>query len=420
MKKIDIPNREEISRLMNRSWLEFDETLNIVKKIIKEVRENGDLALITLTRKLDKYPLSKDNIRVSEKEIDEAYSKVNAKFLAAVKKAKKNIEKFHKEQMKRIEKSFKVVVDDGIEIFEAMIPIERVGCYIPGGKSPYVSTVLMTTIPAKIAGVEEIALVSPPEIKPEILVAADICGVREIYRVGGSQAIAALAYGTETIKKVAKIVGPGNKYVALAKLLVFGDVGIDSLAGPSEVLIIADDSSNPRYVAFDLLAQAEHDPNASAILITPSDELASKVIEEIENNENKFSDQIAIIIANDLEECIEFANQYAPEHLEIQTKNPEEIAMKIKNAGTIFLGPYSPVVAGDYASGANHVLPTSGSARFFSELSVRDFLRNVSVQKIEKSGLEKLRETIKTLAAVEKMEMHLKSLEARFEKDEAL
>jgi len=309
---------------------------------------------------------------------------VSDPFLSAIRHAHKNIEKFHREQFKQIKKSWKIET---------------------------------------VANVERIVVVSPPPISPAVLVACDLCGVNEIYRVGGAQAIAALAYGTESVRRVDKIIGPGNRYVMAAKLLVFGIVTIDMPAGPSEVLIIADSEANPRFIAADILAQAEHDPDAQCILVTDSKEIADEVDNEIKNQIEDLKRREVItqslensylILTRDMNEAIEFSNLYAPEHLEIMTKNPEEIAEKIKNAGAIFLGNYSPVPAGDYASGGNHVLPTGGTARFSSELGVRDFLRCYSIQKISKAGLSRLRKTIETLAEVETLDAHSNAVKKRF------
>jgi len=422
MRIVNYENKREIERVIERS-LDLESVFDIVRPILRDVKENGDSALIEYTKRFDNFDLISENIKISENEIMDAYSNVSDPFLSAIRHAHKNIEKFHREQFKQIKKSWKIETEKGISITEKIAAIESIGAYVPGGIASYPSTVLMTCIPAKIANVERIVVVSPPPISPAVLVACDLCGVNEIYRVGGAQAIAALAYGTESVRRVDKIIGPGNRYVMAAKLLVFGIVTIDMPAGPSEVLIIADSEANPRFIAADILAQAEHDPDAQCILVTDSKEIADEVDNEIKNQIEDLKRREVItqslensylILTRDMNEAIEFSNLYAPEHLEIMTKNPEEIAEKIKNAGAIFLGNYSPVPAGDYASGGNHVLPTGGTARFSSELGVRDFLRCYSIQKISKAGLSRLRKTIETLAEVETLDAHSNAVKKRF------
>jgi len=422
MRIVNYENKREIERVIERS-LDLESVFDIVRPILRDVKENGDSALIEYTKRFDNFDLISENIKISENEIMDAYSNVSDPFLSAIRHAHKNIEKFHREQFKQIKKSWKIETGKGISITEKIAAIESIGAYVPGGIASYPSTVLMTCIPAKIANVERIVVVSPPPISPAVLVACDLCGVNEIYRVGGAQAIAALAYGTESVRRVDKIIGPGNRYVMAAKLLVFGIVTIDMPAGPSEVLIIADSEANPRFIAADILAQAEHDPDAQCILVTDSKEIADEVDNEIKNQIEDLKRREVItqslensylILTRDMNEAIEFSNLYAPEHLEIMTKNPEEIAEKIKNAGAIFLGNYSPVPAGDYASGGNHVLPTGGTARFSSELGVRDFLRCYSIQKISKAGLSRLRKTIETLAEVETLDAHSNAVKKRF------
>ncbi|RLI85789.1 MAG: histidinol dehydrogenase [Candidatus Altiarchaeales archaeon] len=422
MRIVNYENKREIERVIERS-LDLESVFDIVRPILRDVKENGDSALIEYTKRFDNFDLISENIKISENEIMDAYSNVSDPFLSAIRHAHKNIEKFHREQFKQIKKSWKIETEKGISITEKIAAIESIGAYVPGGIASYPSTVLMTCIPAKIANVERIVVVSPPPISPAVLVACDLCGVNEIYRVGGAQAIAALAYGTESVRRVDKIIGPGNRYVMAAKLLVFGIVTIDMPAGPSEVLIIADSEANPRFIAADILAQAEHDPDAQCILVTDSKEIADEVDNEIKNQIEDLKRREVItqslensylVLTRDMNEAIEFSNLYAPEHLEIMTKNPEEIAEKIKNAGAIFLGNYSPVPAGDYASGGNHVLPTGGTARFSSELGVRDFLRCYSIQKISKVGLSRLRKTIETLAEVETLDAHSNAVKKRF------
>ena len=374
---------------------------NIVKSIIDKVRKDGDEAVSYFTKKYDGIELSPNHFKISEKEIVSAIKNVGKDFLIAVKEAKKNIEDF---QRKILPKQA-VIKKNGLILKHIFNPIENIGIYVPGGKFSYPSTILMTAIPAKIAGVKKIVIVSPPKnLTDEVLAVADICGVDEIYCVGGVQAIAALAYGTKTIPKVDKIVGPGNAFVTEAKRQVFGDVGIDMLAGPSEVLIIADDTSNVDFVVADLLAQCEHDQNANAYLVSLSKQLSSKI---------KNNNQIKIINVGSMEEAIKIANEIAPEHLEIVVKNPEKIVKKIKNAGAIFLGNYSPVAVGDYFAGPSHVLPTNKTARFSSGLSVYDFLKSSSVIRYEKSVLSKSAKKIITIAQTEGMSKHTESIKIR-------
>jgi histidinol dehydrogenase len=332
--------------------------------------------------------------------------RIDKNLLKALKHAHSNITKYHKEQFKHIKKSWNIEVEAGVNVGERISAVDSAGCYVPGGRASYPSTVLMTAIPAKVAGVKRIVVTSPPEISDAILAACSICRVDEIYRVGGAQAVGALAYGTESIKKVSKIVGPGNKYVMAAKNLVYGIVDIDMPAGPSEVLIIADNSANVDFIAADLRAQAEHDPDAQCILVSDSKML-------LDNVSKKAPENSIGVLAGNVKDCIEFANLHAPEHLEIIAKNARSVAEKIINAGAIFIGPYSPVAAGDYASGANHVLPTGGAARFSSPLSVRDFLKTTSVQEISKTGLKKLGTTIISIAEAEGLDKHKESIEKR-------
>lgn len=418
-------NAEEIGEIIKRGSINLEKVMDTVDPILSQVQKRGDEALFILTRKLDKYRLSKDNIRVSGKEIRQAKSRVDKKLISSLKEAAENIRGYHEKQRAHIEDEWTTETTDGISITEKILPLKSVGCYSPGGRAPYPSTVLMTVLPAKAAGVERVVLVSPPPISDEVLVAADICKVDEIYRLGGAQAVAALAYGTSSVKGVDKIVGPGNKYVMAAKMRVYGQVDIDMPAGPSEVLIIADENTNPSFVAADVLAQAEHDPNAQSVVVTDSTEKAQEVNDEIQKQardlqkKHELQDSLknsAIILTEDMDDTIEFTNMYAPEHLEILTSGlePEEIAERIVNAGTIFLGEFSPVASGDYASGGNHVLPTGGSARFASELSVRDFLRNMSLQNLTKEGLRDIRYTVEWIAEAEGFIAHKRSVQKRF------
>ena len=424
MKVIEYSERDRIREILERETLDLDKVMKSVGEIIGKVREGRDSALVDYSKKFDDFELTKENIRVSKEEIKDAHSRVNENLVKALKHAHRNITRFHKEQMRRIEKGWSAEIEDGVNIGEKITPIENIGAYVPGGRASYASTVLMTCIPAKVAGSKRIVIVSPPPISDSILVAADICGVNEIYRVGGAQAIAALTHGTETIKPVDKIVGPGNVYVMAAKMLVYGKVDIDMPAGPSEVLILADKTANSRFIAADLLAQAEHDPNAQCVLVTDSEGVIegvekeiAKQIESIKTKETakEGMKNSAVILTRNIKESIEFANRYATEHLEIMTEKPDEVAEKIRDAGAIFLGEYSPVAAGDYASGGNHVLPTGGTARFSSGLSVRDFLKTSSIQRIKKEGLLTLKETIETISNSEGFDAHKKSVRIRFE-----
>ncbi|MBU4406711.1 MAG: histidinol dehydrogenase [Candidatus Altiarchaeota archaeon] len=401
MNVIDYGDKGEVQKLLNRSAMGLEDASVAVKPILNDVRDGGDYALSTYTKKFDEFELNLDNIRISSKEIDAAYSRADKGLIKALTHAKSNIEKFHREQLRQIKREWKTEVERGVSISEKTIPMDSVGCYVPGGRAPYPSTVLMTVIPARIAGVKRIAVCSPPKISDDILAACKIAGVDEVYRVGGAQSIAAMAYGTETIKPVSKIIGPGNVYVMAAKMLVYGKVDIDSPAGPSEILIIADKSANPEFIQADLLAQAEHDPDAQAVVVTDSKELAKKI-------------DGTVVLTKTISECIEFANDYAPEHLEIMCRNPEKVSQKIRNAGAIFLGDYSPVAAGDYCSGGNHVLPTAGTAKFSSRLGVDDFLKKVCVQSLSKEGLGKLRNSIERLSDAEGFKAHRDSVRARF------
>lgn len=389
-----------------------------VKEIIAEVRAKGDPALIALTEKFDGVKLSRDELRVSEKEIKKARKKVKTDFLGSLEKAIQNITAYHRKQ--KSDEWFETLPLD-VVLGQRLIPLERVGVYVPGGRATYPSSVLMNVIPAKVAGVKEIVLVSPPPISPYVLMAADAVGVDAIFKVGGAQAIAALAYGTETIPKVDKIVGPGNVYVTLAKREVFGVVGIESLAGPSDVLIIADGDAEAEFIAADLLAQAEHDPSSVAILATNSSRLIEKVAKEIVKQEKKLSrrkiiDQAEILLlpVETIHQAVEIANRIAPEHLELEIGSPQRFLEKIRNAGAIFLGPHSPVVVGDYIAGPNHVLPTGGTARFSSPLGVYDFVKHQSIIGYTKPALKNVWKDVKLLAEVEGLDAHARSIDIRF------
>jgi len=392
-----------------RSKVILDEALSKVKPIVEDVRKKGDSALRYYTKKFDGVEI--DNFRVSEDEVEQAFKTIKPEIIEALNEAYKNIREFHERQLPEgwdYEKN-------GLKLGQLIRPLQRVGCYIPGGRASYPSTVLMATIPARVAGVKEIACVSPPNkngrVNDLVLVACKIVGVKEIYKVGGAQAIAALAYGTESIAKVQKIVGPGNIYVTAAKQLVSLEVAIDLPAGPSEVLIVAEEHANPEFIAFDLLAQAEHDPNACCVLVTTSEKLAKEVYERLLSY--KIEANCFILIAENLEDALNFTNEFAPEHLELILKNPTDFLERVKNAGSVFIGEYSPVACGDYASGTNHILPTLGYAKTFSGLTVYDFLKFISFQSLDKKALEKLGKTIITLAEAEGLKMHAESIRKR-------
>ena len=398
---------------------------DIVTDIIDNVRKKGDKALFEYSEKFDKANLT--SLEVTEEEIEEAFSLVEPRFIEILRKAAKNIEEFHKKQVRN---SFVLNETEGVVTGQKVTPIERVGLYVPGGTAAYPSTVLMDSIPAKIAGCDYICITTPPssdgKVNPVILAAAKIAGVDKIFKVGGAQAVAALAYGTETVKKVDKIVGPGNAFVAEAKRQVFGRVSIDMIAGPSEILVIADGKSDPAFVAADLLSQAEHDKNASAVLVTDSEDLANKVATEIENQLSLLSrEEIArasvdnngkIIVADNLEDVFAVANEIAPEHLELCVDNPFDYLDKIKNAGSIFMGRYCPEALGDYFAGPNHTLPTSGTARFSSPLSVDDFVKKSQFVYYSKNALDKVAEDVAFFAKKEGLTAHAKSASIRSEK----
>lgn len=398
---------------------------DIVTDIIENVKKNGDKALLEYCEKFDKAKL--DSLEVTEAEIEEAFNLVEPRFIEILKEAAKNITAFHKNQVRN---SFIVNEKDGVVTGQKVTPIERVGLYVPGGTAAYPSTVLMDSIPAKIAGCEYICITTPPsadgKVNPVILAAAKIAGVDKIFKVGGAQAVAALAYGTETVKRVDKIVGPGNAFVAEAKRQVFGRVSIDMIAGPSEILVIADGKSEPKFVAADLLSQAEHDKNASAVLVTESIDLANAVAKEIEKQLKELPrEEIArasidnngkIIVADNLDDVIEVANEIAPEHLELCVDNPFDYLDKIKNAGSIFMGRYCPEALGDYYAGPNHTLPTSGTARFSSPLSVDDFVKKSQFIYYSKNALAKVADDVAFFAEKEGLSAHAKSATVRGEK----
>ena len=415
--------------LLKRSPNSYGQYEASVQSILNEVKEKKDEAVFAFTRKFDGAEISADNILVTEAEIEEAYQEVDASLLDVIRKARNNIENFHAKQRQN---SWFDSKPDGTILGQKVTPLQRVGVYVPGGKAVYPSSVLMNVMPAKVAGVDEIIMVTPPgkegKISPNTLVAAKEAGVDKIYKVGGAQAIGALAYGTESIPKVDKIVGPGNIYVALAKKAVYGHVSIDSIAGPSEILVIADETANPRYVAADLLSQAEHDELASAILVTTSEELAKAVSNEVDGFLKVLSrsEIIAksldnygyILIADTMDDVIDVANEIASEHLEIQTKNPFEVMTKIRNAGAIFIGEYASEPLGDYFAGPNHILPTNGTAKFFSPLSVDDFVKKSSIISYSKDALSRVHKDIDAFAKAEQLTAHANSVHVRFENEE--
>ena len=397
---------------------------DIVSDIIKDVRENGDEALFKYCEKFDKAKLS--SLLVTKEEIEDAFLQVEPEFIEILKKASTNIRKFHEKQVRN---SFIINDEDGIVMGQKIIPVDRAGLYVPGGTAAYPSTVLMDSIPAKIAGCKEVVIVTPPnnegKINPVILVAASIAGVDKIFKVGGAQAVAALAYGTQSIPKVDKIVGPGNAFVAEAKKQVFGEVSIDMIAGPSEILIIADKTCNPKYLAADLLSQAEHDKIASAVLITDSEELAKNVSEELENQipllkrqeiaRVSIDDNGKIIVCEDILTAIDISNEIAPEHLELCVDNPFDYLDKIRHAGSIFMGKNCPEALGDYFAGPNHTLPTSGTAKFSSPLSVDDFIKKTQYTYYTKEALEKVAKDVAYFAQKEGLTAHAKSAVIRTE-----
>ena len=415
-----------LDSLLKRSPNRYGEYEQRVAAILDDVAARGDEAVFEYTAKFDGVEINENNILVTEDEIKEAYDKIDPKVLEVIKKAAANIRKFHEKQKRNSWFDY----EDGIIVGQRVIPIGTVGIYVPGGRAPLSSTVLMNAVTATVAGVKRLIMLTPPskegKIHESVLVAADVAGVTEIYKCGGAQAIGAMAYGTKSIPKVDKIVGPGNIYVALAKKRVYGNVGIDSIAGPSEILVLADETANPRFVAADLLSQAEHDPLASSILITTSEELAKKVDAEVkafteilerkEVIEKSLENFGYILIADSMEDAIAAANDIASEHVEIVTKDPYEVMTHIYNAGACFLGEYSSEPLGDYFAGPNHVLPTNGTARFFSPLSVDDFIKKSSVISYSREALEKVHEDIETFACAEGLTAHANSVKVRFEK----
>lgn len=427
VKLTDETKNNILENLLKRSPNSYGKFEAAVGEILSNVRANKDAALFKYTKDFDKADINASNIVVTKEEIEEAYTKVDPKLVNVIRKALKNIKEYHEKQKQY---SWFDSKPDGTILGQKVTALSRVGVYVPGGKAAYPSSVLMNVIPAKVAGVEQIIMCTPPDhegkVYPTTLVAANEAGVDVIYKAGGAQAIAAMAYGTESVPKVDKICGPGNIYVALAKKAVFGYVSIDSVAGPSEILVIADETANPRYVAADLLSQAEHDEMASAILITTSNELAQKVSDEIDGflKELSRSEIISksldnygyILLVDNIDDAVDAANEIASEHLEIVTKNPFNIMTKIKNAGAIFLGEYSSEPLGDYFAGPNHVLPTNGTAKFFSALSVDDFIKKSSIISYSRNALEEIHNDIETFATAEHLTAHANSIKVRFEK----
>lgn len=421
--------KDILEDLLKRSPNNYGNYEAAVAEILDKVRLEGDSALFAYTREFDKTEITKETIRVTEEEIREAYDAVDPALVDVIRKALVNIRDYHERQKQN---SWFTSSEEGTMLGQKVTPLQRVGVYVPGGKAVYPSSVLMNIVPAKVAGVDRIVMTTPPgkdgKVNPSTLVAAREAGADEIYKAGGAQAVGALAYGTESIPKVDKIVGPGNIFVALAKKAVYGHVSIDSIAGPSEILILADDSANPRFVAADLLSQAEHDELASAILITTSRKLAEKVSYEVEEFVKVLSRREIIqksldnfgyiLIAENMDEAIDAANAIASEHMEIVTKNPFEVMLKVRNAGAIFIGEYSSEPLGDYFAGPNHVLPTNGTAKFFSPLSVDDFVKKSSIVYYSREALKKIHKDIEQFASSEQLTAHANSIAVRFENEQ--
>ena len=429
IEKLDESTKKNLLEdLLKRSPNSYGKYEESVRRILDDVKEKRDQAVFEYTKKFDGVEIDASTLVVTDEEISEAYEKVGEELLGIIRHALKNIESYHAKQMQY---SWFDSRPDGTILGQKVTALHRVGVYVPGGKAAYPSSVLMNIMPAKVAGVDEIIMVTPPgkdgKVTPTTLVAAKEAGADRVYKVGGAQAIAALAYGTESIPKVDKIVGPGNIYVALAKKAVYGHVSIDSIAGPSEILVLADETANPRYVAADLLSQAEHDELASAILVTTSMDLAEKVsaqtdefIRELSRGEiiQKSLDNYGhILVADTLEDAIEAANEIASEHLEIMTANPFDVMTKIRNAGAIFIGEYSSEPLGDYFAGPNHVLPTNGTAKFFSPLSVDDFIKKSSIISYSRDALEEIHTDIERFAEAEHLTAHANSIKVRFEEE---
>ena len=418
--------KEILTNLLKRSTTSYGSYMDAVNAILEQVKLQGDEALFAYTEQFDKVTLTSATIRVTPEEMQAAYEQTDARFLEIIRRAAANIREYH---VKQVRNSWIDTQPNGVILGQKISPLDSVGVYVPGGKAAYPSSVLMNVIPAQVAGVPRIAMTTPPgkdgKVNPHVLVAAKEGGVTEIYKAGGAQAIAALAFGTASIPKVDKITGPGNIYVALAKRAVFGHVGLDSIAGPSEILILADETANPRYVAADLLSQAEHDEMSSAILVTTSPELAEQVSAEVDKLASRLSrkeiiqkslDQYGyILLADTMADAVETVNEIASEHLEIMTRDPFSVMTKIRNAGAIFIGEYSSEPLGDYFAGPNHVLPTNGTAKFFSPLGVDDFVKKSSLISYSREALEAVSQDIMEFAAIEQLTAHANSIKVRLE-----
>lgn len=427
--KIDDLSPEKLKSVMERSMEDISSIYEDMRNVVVDVKKRGDAVALEHYRK-HKDNISPSDLEVTGKEIQDAYELVDAKVVDALKTAARNITKFHEAELER--NMWSIEVKEGILAGRITRPMDIVGCYIPGGTAAYPSSVLMTVLPAKVAGVDQIVAVTPPGkgmvANPYTLVAADIAGCDRVFKVGGPWGVAGLAYGTETMPRVHKIVGPGNKYVTAAKMLVYGQVDIDSPAGPSESLILADQTGDPELIALDFLSQVEHDPDSAAVLVTTEEKLARSVCKIINREydslprkeilESSLTKHSYVLIAKDMEQAIDFTNEYAAEHLQVMTQDPFITLNKIKHAGSIFLGPYAPVPVGDYASGTNHVLPTGQCARMFSGLSVDDFIKKPTFQYLSKKGLYDLKDTIVTLAKAEGLPIHARAVEARFKSQE--
>ncbi|MBW1702284.1 MAG: histidinol dehydrogenase [Deltaproteobacteria bacterium] len=423
--KIDDLGPEKRKAVMERSMEDISSIYEDVRKIVEDVKKRGDAVSLEHYRK-HKDSITQSDLEVTKEETDEAYKQVNPKVVDALKTAARNITRFHKAQIER--EMWSIEVREGILAGRITRPMDIVGCYIPGGTAAYPSSILMTVLPAKVAGVGQIVAVTPPSkgmvANPATLVSADIAGCDRIFKVGGPWGVAGLAFGTETMPRVDKIVGPGNKYVTAAKMLVYGQVDIDSPAGPSEALILSDETGDPELIAVDFLSQVEHDPDSAAVLVTISEKIAEDVCDIINREfdtlprkeifESSLSKHSYVLTARDMEQAIEFTNEYAAEHLQIMTQDPFITLNKIRHAGSIFLGPYAPVPVGDYASGTNHVLPTGQCARMFSGLSVDDFIKKPTFQYLSRKGLEDLKDVVVTLAEEEGLPIHARAIKARF------
>ncbi|MBW1888625.1 MAG: histidinol dehydrogenase, partial [Deltaproteobacteria bacterium] len=423
--KIEDLSPEKWKTIMERSMEDISSVYEDMRKIVEDVKQNGDAVSLKHYTKL-KEDISQADLEVTREEIDEAYKQMDSKVVDCLKVAAENIIKFHRAQLER--EMWSIEVSDGIIAGRITRAMDRVGCYIPGRRAAYPSSILMTVLPAKVAGVDEIVAVTPPDegmtANPATLVAADLAGCGRMFKVGGPWGVASLAYGTETIPRVDKIVGPGNKYVTAAKMLVYGQVDIDSPAGPSEALILADETGDPDLIALDFLSQVEHDPDSAAVLVTTSQKLAENVCKIINQEfeslprkeilQSSLTKHSHVLVAKDMKQSIDFTNEYATEHLQILTEDPFIVLNKIKHAGSIFLGPFSPVPVGDYASGTNHVLPTGQCARMFSGLSVDDFIKKPTFQYLSKEGLASLKDVVVTLAESEGFPIHARAVQARF------